>query len=791
MKRIKASRTVRQYAVCVALLVALLAQASLAKAISPLDTLLEQSKLVKSPSASKAVLDKMEQSLAADLDKLSPRDFVSAADAFGNLVSGARDQGAAKSDFEALLTGGNRFYQRCRDKVRNLEQIAGDDEAALEKLYRSDLWHDINYALSAFNYWQAWTQLGLAHTYQGEREQVKWLNEAEHGFQSASVRILYPGIVYGSWLGMGYVAQTRGDENRAEQHFRRLVLALAGDKDSPVRAIAETELTLLAIRKGELPTLPPISHEPLTPTTAHLYQEQAFMLLQRHRKTQSGAQEAGVRLKRVIEQGYLNDTLLNRILSYRDEIAGQDIGVLSLYVDSEYAYAWQQYDTAVLKYQAFRQQGGFDLPVNVRVLQYHYAVSLLKIRMAREALNEVEGLQHKTDLPQAVAQALPKLKFLIAQTLYQRLDNSVNRQRVLTEADYFLRLSPGDADAGSAHLMIAQLSEDPAKARRHLQAAKQDKNLKGSVALTELQRGIGAFNQAIGTGELRVQRSQAEKVLEALADLPRAKRKEAWFKAVSLQMRAVLEKDLDKVLAEIRAMYAEEKAAPDNEKYRLDSRVRGVLLWTELRALDAYQQGQLLPAFIGKLALDPVNTMVQKEVYQFFLAKEQQQDFAQILELGEAFYPALTGQPQDQRQLRLLQIRAANALGETNRAYGIAQLLIADFSDSGDAWMAYAESAEQMQRWFEAERAWAKISKGQPDGSPRWRYAMFKRIAVLTVQAEDDRAAGAKAGENISSSLCNVVSRLKTYRHLMADLEQIILDKHAASQGCKNENNKF
>lgn len=753
------------------------------RAVGELETLLAQSSAVVTQAQSKVLLDKIHQHLAKDLSRLDTQAFVSAADAYGNVVSAAQEQGASQADLEYLLLRGEGFFKRCRAKVRDLEEATGDREAALEKLYRSDLWHDINYALSAFNYWQAWGKLSMAHAYQGQREQVSWLNEAEHGFQSSSVRILYPGIVYGSWLGMAYVAQARGDDELAEQRFRRLVQALAGDKDNPARVRAETELTLLAIRKGELPSMPMLSDEPLTPTTARVFQEQAFMLLQRHRETQSGAIEAAARLKRVIELGYLNDALLNRILSYRDEIAGHDIGLLTLFVDSEYAYAWQQYDTAVLKYRQFRQQGGLDLGVNVRVLQYHYAVALLKIQMAREALKEVENLQRQTDLPQPVAQALPKFKFLVAQALYQRRDNPTNRQRALTEAEYFLRVNPNDADTGSAHLLIAQLSDDPKKVKSHLKAAKKNKKLKGSIALTQIQRAVNAFNQAVVNGDLDSQRDEAEKVLTALSDLPRAKRKQPWFKAVSLQMRTVLSDDLKEVLAAIDKMYAAAKAKPGDKKYALDQRVRRVLFWARLRALDQYQQGKGLSVFIAALASQPANAMAQKEVYQFLLSKEQQRNYVQVLELGDVFYPALAGQPQDQRQLRLLQIRAANALGQGQRAYAIAQQLIVDFPDSGNAWLAYAESAEQLQRWFEAERAWAKITRGQVEGSTRWRDAMARRSLALIAQYD---AEGRDAKKD-TAGLCKVLHKSRLYRHLMSAEQQLKLEKSMNKWGCQHQ----
>ncbi|OUS02471.1 hypothetical protein A9Q90_09315 [Gammaproteobacteria bacterium 54_18_T64] len=750
-----------------------------------LAALLTQSSAVSTPAQSKILLDQIYQALAQELASLTPRDFVGVADAYGKLVAGARERGGSRADFEYLLARGEGFFQRCRAKVRDLEQATGDREAALEKLYRSDLWHDINYALSAFNYWHAWGKLGLAHSYQGQSEQLSWLSQAEHGFQSSSVRILYPGIVYGSWLGMAYTAAARGDEDLAEQRFRRLVLALANDGENPARLQAETELTLLAIRKGELPSLPQMSEQPLTPTSARVYQDQAFMLLQRERDRHSGAIEAAVRLKRVIEQGHLNDVLLSRILAYRDEIAGHDIGLLSLYIDSEYAYAWQQYDTAVLKYQEFRQGGGLELGVNVRVLQYHYAVALLKIQLARDALQEVEQLQHQVDLPQPVAQALPKLKFLIAQALYQRRDNRVNRRRVLAEAKYFLRISPEDVDVGSAHLMIAQLSDDPKTVKRHLRAAKQDKKLKGSVALTQTQRAISAFNRTVVQAEIGAQRDAAKKVLTAMGELPRGKRKQTWYKAVSLQMRAVLGaeggENFADVLTAIDKMYAAAQAKPGDKKYALDQRVRRVLFWTQLRALDQHQQGSGLAAFIAELASQASNAMAQKEVYQFLLAKEQRHNYAQLIALGDVFYPALVGQPQDQRQLRLLQIRAANALGENQRAYAIAQQLIADFPDSGNAWMAFAISAEQLGRWFEAERAWARITSGQVTGSARWREAMQRRSLALIGQFKEEDQGASKD----IAALCKVLARTAAYRHLLNDVEQRALDEGVKAWDCQ------
>ncbi|MGK2915661.1 MAG: hypothetical protein ACSLE5_14655, partial [Porticoccaceae bacterium] len=645
---------------------------------------------------------------------------------------------------------------------RALEQATGEDESALERLYRSDVWHNINYALSGFDYWRAWALLGLAQTYPNDREQVKWLNPAEQGFRAASVRILYPGIVYGSWLGLGYVALTRGDIDQAEQRFRRLSQALAGDADNPVREIAERELTVLAIRKGQL-NASAIPGGPVTADQVRMLVEEAFALLERRRKENIGALKAGENLKRVIAAGHLDDALMNRILSYRDEVAGRDIGVLTLLVDAEYAYAYQQYETAVLKFREFRDKRGLQLPISTSVFRYHYVVALLKTDLPRDTPAEMEQLKRLPNLPGGVVSALPKLEFLIAKTLYEQHSTPANRKNLVATAEAFLAATPADPDASSAHLALAQVSSSDSNASAHLEAARQDPRVKDSIAQAALQRDITAFNKVTAGGDRDGQRRLAASVLATLDQLPRKKRKEPWFQAISLQMRTVQGNELAKVLTQIEALSANNK---------LDDNIRRVLFWSRLRALDGLGKPELLDAFIDRVAQEKMAVASQKEVYQFLLEKERAGEFARVAELSERFYPALAGQPQDQRQLRLLQVRALTAAGKPEEAFARARRMAEEFANSGDAWIAYAETAEKLGRDLDAERGWAKITGGEPDGSPRWRNAMMKRLALLS-------------GLNSrGEELCDLASRVTRYRHLLAREQQQQLAATAEQYHC-------
>lgn len=714
------------------------------------DALRQQSTQELSGAQISALNSRLNELVAQRGAELATRDFIAVADTFGNLVSKARDAGVDRRQFNELLRSAQALREQCRNKIRALERATGDNESALEMLYRSDDWHDINYALSAFGYWEAWTLLGLAQTYVGEREQAGLLNRAERGFQGSAVRILYPGIVYGSWLGIGYVAMARHEEHSAEGHFRRLSDALRSDPDNPVRRIADTELAVLALRRGQdLSSLPPVGT--LDGENIALVQEQAFALLERQRKTKSGAIGAAQRLKPIVESAFLNDALVQRIFSYRDEIVGQDLGVFSLLVDSEYAYAYQQYNTAVFKFREFLKRGGAGLPITLDLFRYHYAVALLKSGLPRDALQTLRELDATRPLSAAVAGAIPKLSFLVAQTLYQQKPDKAREQQLVQAAQRFLQSSPEDGDIGSAHLVLAQFSTDQGAVQRHLSAAKQDRRLVAGISLTRLQRELVAFNQAARNGEADVQSRLASAILQTIDSLPRRERNKPWFMAVALQMRTFVGEGLSKTLADIDALAIREG---------LDDHVRALLLWSKLRALDGLGPPQRVAEFIAQLTKQPIRAGQQREIYQFLLEKERAEAFTQVADLAARFYPALAGQPQDQRQLQLLRIRALTAGGDGETAFAAARDMVAAFPDSGDGWVAYAEAAQASNRPFEAERGWAKITGAVPDGSPRWLEGMVRRLGLLASLAE----AGAAQGQRV----CELAGQVNRYQHNMA-----------------------
>ncbi len=215
-------------------------------------------------------------------------------------------------------------------------------------------------------------------------------------------------------------------------------------------------------------------------------------------------------------------------------------------------------------------------------------------------------------------------------------------------------------------------------------------------------------------------------------------------------MRAVLGEDPVRLLAAIDAMSAESGT---------DARVRPVLLWARLRVLAAAQDRAGLVAMAEQIAARGSDADGERQFYQFLLELERKEQFALVAPLAEHFAPALGGQGPDQRQLGLLRIRTAAALGDGEGAFALAQGLVQAFPNSGDAWRAYAEVAERGGRRFEADRAWARIAAATPAGSPPWRDALLHRLAL--------------AGPG--RDLCPLVAQLGVYRHLLAGREKAVL----------------
>ncbi|MBK7522052.1 MAG: hypothetical protein IPI75_18380 [Gammaproteobacteria bacterium] len=644
----------------------------------------------------------------------SPEQFSEGVDDYGKRVSAARERREGPATLAALRASGDELHRACRARIRVLEATTGEDEARLESLYRSEQWHAINYALAGVRYWQAWIDLALADALRAPDQRIPALSRAERGFQATAVRILFPGLVYGSWLGMAYVELARDDVAAAESRLTRLRDALAGDPGNPLADIVDGELAVLRARRGEaLQGLPDVGAE-ITPAIARRLREEAFAILEQRRAHDVIASDAAERLRRVIDAGYLDDALIARMLAWRDEIVGRDMGVIGLLLDAEYAYANGQFETTVLKYREFIAQRGFDLDFDAAPFRYHYAVALYRLGYAREALEVCNNLQQDPALGDDVA----KLAFLVAGELNRAQPGAVNRERLDSAAREFLARRPEDPDAALAHLALAAGGSDSAA---HLAAARGDPRTRAAVERVRLDAAVQEFGAASLARDWSARTAAAGRALAAIEALPRAQRKPVAMQALSLQMQLAAGQPPPDILQRIATLRTEAGA---------DAGLRRVLAWTELRAL----AGDPLLARVVQLVAS-ADAADKQELVAFLLELEQRGEYAALEPLCAQSVAGFASQPDRQRQLLLVRYRALAALGRHDEAFAVATDMVGRFAESGDAWRIYAEGAERAGDGFAAERGWAKIAGAVPVGSDHWIEATLRRVALLT-QAE-------------------------------------------------------
>ncbi len=649
-----------------------------------------------------------------DAGNWSPEQYSERVDEYGKLVSAAREDHAGTAALTTLRAAGDELHGACRARIRALEMTAGEDEARLESLYRSEQWHAINYALAGVRYWQAWIDLALADAAHAPDQRIPALSRAERGFQATAVRILFPGLVYGSWLGMAYVELARDELEVAESRLTRLQGALAGDPGNPLGEIVSSELAVLRARRGEELESLPAADVAITPAMARRLQEEAFAILEQRRTHEVIASDAAARLRRVIDAGYLNDALVRRMLAWRDEIVGRDMGVIGLLLDAEYAYANEQFETTVLKYREFIAQRGFGLDFDAAPFRYHYAVALYRLGYAREALDVSTSLQQDPVLGDDAA----RLAFLVAEQLNREQPGAANRKRLESVARDFLARSPDDPDAALAHLALAAGESDSAM---HLAAARRDPRTRAAVERVRLDEAVREFGAASLARDWDMRAAAASRALAAIEALPRAQRKPVAMQALTLQMQLAAGQPVKDTIERIGAL---------RDAAGRDAGVQRVLIWTELRAL----AGDPLSARVALLAASS-DAADKQELVAFLLELEQRGEYAGLARLCEQAGAGFASQPDLQRQILLMRYRALAALGRHDEAFAVATDMVGRFAESGDAWQIYAEGAEGAGDGFAAERGWAKIAGAVPMGSDHWIEATLRRVALLT-QAE-------------------------------------------------------
>ncbi|MGD9604084.1 MAG: hypothetical protein AB7O21_19970 [Gammaproteobacteria bacterium] len=649
----------------------------------------------------------------------STGEFAVVAREFGNVVDAVRQGGSPDLLLLELRKIADQMRDRAQARLRAAEAEAGDDEGALEQIYESATWDNLSFALSAFPYWRAWIDLTLAERPAQKEQRDKRLWQARRGFRAASMQIFQPSLVYGGWLGMGYVSKADGQTSRAMQIFEALKKALAADPAHPVYKMVEAEMSLM---RGEKPPEGAIvQNTGGDSVTANLHAE-AMMLLAKHRAetkgrdTGSGAREAAERLRRIIDAGNMTMAILGDVLQYQAELAREGLSTYTDLLLAEYNFNNQQWFTAVQKYRAFFQQLPQGRDMNFDRFRYRYAVALLKSDVNGDAAREAEKLL-RAGVDAEVQQAATKLAYIARARNAEVQTNDASRAALATAAKRFLARSPNDADADGARLLLAQQSGESGAAMRYLDGVKSSGRFAGGVQRTRFYVIAKDFAEAAQKGSSID--LLARQALSAWEELPADEKKPAANQAFFFQLLAVTDPNPEGLLKRLEV--AEQKNATSGIS------IKRSYLWSRLKIYERIGQPERLLADIQARGSAPAESWVLEQYYPFL---RRQNDVNLRLQLAEALEPQLDKQPEMERRIRLQKIDDLLVVGRGDDAYAAAQALVKDYPRAGDAYRMLARAAQETRRLIEADNAWRIITEKVPPKQDIWWEGMLARIDI-------------------------------------------------------------
>lgn len=617
------------------------------------------------------------------------------------------------------------------------EAAAQEDELKLERLYRSPIWSDIGFAQAAARYWRGWLLLDRHRTSNNPAD----LEGARNGFQTTLALIVYPGLMRGSWFGLGHVALAAGQRERARAWFERVALL-----DDPLSVQAREELALLDALAAPAPTP---SKRALDVAEADRLEAQAIALLERHGRTLDGARKAAQRLRRLEDAGVMSAARMERLLSHGEAIIGHDVGPLGLLVSAEDALNHQQFITAGKKYRAFFAALSADRQPAFAAYRMRFVDALMSSGLVAESITQLEAALYPADADHALRLSLLNLAHAVQ---YAAAGDSVRRKRL--EA-----ASRAAADPG-ARFVRALLGREIAQAGRLWRAQADDPWL---ARLPAFELTYREFKKAERDGNAQ---GLAELGIELRTALAPQHAKAPWALLAAAEMAGFTDPD---VTAHLRRLDRLARTLEDQE-----SNHREALFAIRMAFLRREAPSRLLTELE---TLAPPLTDGQRDT----LVRE-------VLGCG----PAPSGRPapwcgpaterlgallppesQALLLIRLQQVQLALMEEDAYPAYQLANALLKAYPDSGDLVQAYAEAAARVGRTGDAEAAYGRVADSLPVGSEAWRDARLQQLGLRMRAGAGDAACRLKALAFGDVQLLREIDRRLASERIICDDEAV------------------
>lgn len=653
-------------------------------------------------------------------------EYAAVANEVGPVVDELRQAGLDAKQLDAIRRQLEQMRVLADQRLDQYEAATNENEGALENMYRSRVWDDMSFALAAFPYWRAWIDLELARMVNGQGEKSQALKPARDGFKAASVQLFKPGLVYGGWLGLGYVELEGGRKDRAKEIFKKLEEALASEPDSPVRQAVSMELRNIDAKQGTVSSFASKGGK-YSDNDAPVIKNEAFAMLQQSRKTGGRPLEAAARLKSLIDAGKIDDQLLSNMMTYAQELSGVDVGPYTDLAGAEFAMANEHWYNAMQKYAAFFKAVQPPPDLDLNNYRYRWALAAYKSDIFEPAIDVLNKLLAQPRLSGELDEAGSKLLYAIYATREQKGGSQANHQKLREAAARFVSRSPHDPAADAARLMIAQTATSAGAALQQLGQA-SSAEAKAQIGRTAFGIIARDFSTAVARGKTAQGAGLARQGIDAWQTLPAEDKKDQFNFAVLLEMRALVDPDPDAVLKALDQI---------EQKGKLNNDIERALVWSRLQLLDRMKDPARSEAYVRKLAGSGIPAWQVEYLYPWI---KDGKDVEQRMKLATLVRPAVKDQPEMDRRFAMLIIEDLLVKKDATGANEQARAFLKQYPKSGDAWRLVARSSEAVNQPFEADRAWNVITDKAVPTMPIWWEGMLSRVRIRTQSNRPDEA---------------------------------------------------
>ncbi|MGR8948315.1 MAG: hypothetical protein ACU84Q_09730 [Gammaproteobacteria bacterium] len=672
-------------------------------------------------------LGRAQQLLSSLSDTATTARFAQVAREFGPVIDEVRTGASSIKQLHGLRDITNKFRDKTSARLRAAEREAGDSEGALEALYRSSAWDDLSFALAAFPYWGAWIDLEIAKNIKDPGERAPWIWKAKKGFRSTSVQIFRPSLVYGGWLGLGYIASAEKKYDQALSIFESLKNALEVEPDNPLYKVVSLELRLLQAREGQVDSSGVATSGKVDDNEAQLLRLEAFALLEKYRTSQEGGREAAARLKKLVRSGYVDMDFVAQVVNYRAEIAAFDVGPWTHLAAAEYAFEYGHFFDSVQKYKRFFAGVGNIPGVDLSRYRYRHALANYKAKLYDDAARIAGSLGRRANLDPEIKKASIKLAYAALSSRPGR--GSRADQRALQDAaQRFVSAYPNDPGADGARLSIAQLTKDTQQAFYMLDNVKKPKKFQGGIEQTKFYLMARDFANALRKGDQKTLAPIANRGIAAFKGLPSAERQKADSLAIVLQMRALVDQNPDKVLAAIDKM---------ESSLKLSITAREAMLWARIKCYERLGNYDKMMDYLSSIARGEPEGWQMEQIYPAVRALPDEQNRLNVV---RAMLPGLSKMPSMERRFRIMEIDAMLATAQYEAAYDAAKDFLEKYPRAGDGWRVLAVAAGKTGKPFEADSAWKTITERADPRRELWWEGMISRAEIRSASTRPKAA---------------------------------------------------